>query len=257
MSTQKFYELARLNDEFESDEQVEQTERAVLKTLGEGISRGEAEDLAETLPANASGALLEGATEAEVPESPDLDEFYDTVAERAGLDREETPTKTQAIGVAVTETAGEDEVANAREQLPPGYDEVFEPPGTVRREPFDAEVRERLGLDSDPEARDVAAAVLEGFGERLAKGEAEVLANFLPADLEDAIVVDEPAKEQDYGPVEFLDRVGDLASVDKETANEYARAVLRTLAEVVPEDELDRATDQLPPEYDEFFESEA
>lgn len=254
MPTQKFYELARLNDAFETDEEVEQTERAVMKTLGEGLSRGEAEDLAETLPADASEALLDGATEAEVPESPPLEAFYDTVAERAGLDREAAPGKAQAIGVAVTETAGEDEVANAREQLPPGYDEVFEPPGAVRREPFDAEVRERLGLDSDPEARDVAAAVLEAFGERLAKGEAEDLARFLPADLEDALVVDEPAAEQDYDPVEFLDRVGDLAGVDKETANEYARAVLRTLAEVVSVDEFDRATDELPPEYEEFFE---
>ncbi|MFC7165741.1 DUF2267 domain-containing protein [Halospeciosus flavus] len=135
---------------------------------------------------------------------------------------------------------------------------MFEPPGTVRREPFAAEVRERLGLDSDPEARDVSAAVLEAFGERLAKGEAEDLARFLPADLQDALVVDDPAAEQDYGPVEFLDRVGDLADVDKETANEYARAVLWTLAEVVPEDELERATAELPPEYEEFFgEAEA
>ncbi|WP_230893009.1 DUF2267 domain-containing protein [Halobacterium sp. KA-6] len=252
MVTEGFYSLARTNDAFDTDAEVDATVDAVAETLGESLSRGETVDLAEHLPEDVSETLLDASADAEEPESPPLDEFYDRVAERADLDRATTPQKAQAVGVAIAESVG-DELGNARAQLPPAYEELFEPPA-VRREPFAETVRRRLDLDSDQEAQEASEAVLGALGERLPKGETEDLAVYLPADVEDAIVVDDPAEATDYSRSEFVLRVGERADVDNPTAHEYANVVLGRLAEVADDEELDRALEQLPVAYESFFE---
>lgn len=250
MPTETFIETARLNGEFRSDEEAHETTIAVLETLGEAISRGEATDLSEKLPAEFSDALLEAAADAEVPEAPSVDEFFDRIADRAGIDRAEAPDKVQGVMVALAETAG-DEYDDVRAQLPPAYDEVFEPARALRRQPFERAVQKRAGLDSEPEALDVTRAVLTALGERLSRGEAEDLAVYLPSDVEDAILEDR--LETDYSAEEFVERVAELGKWEEETAREYAEAVLTTLAEVAREEEIQRALDQLPSGYDDLL----
>lgn len=252
MAISGFYEVAHANASFDSDDEAQETAWAVMETLGESISRGEAVDLAEKLPTDLEEPLLEASAEAERPESPPLDEFYARVADRAGLDDESVRPKAQAVGVAVEELAAE-EVEDALDQLHPAYDELFHPVREVQRDPFAVTVRERLDLDTDDEAADVAEAVLETIGERLPKGEAEDLAVYLPADVEDWIVVDDPAAATDWSEAEFLAALDDRTPVDDVPAREQADAVLGRVSELATDREVDRALAQLPEEYESLF----
>ncbi|MCD2204977.1 DUF2267 domain-containing protein [Halobacterium sp. KA-6] len=117
-------EHAREYDSFDSDEHAEETVVAVLETLAERLSEGEAEDLAEQLPTKYANELQSPAPRH--PQKYSVPEFLDRVERRADLDYEGREPKTAAVLTALVDTVSGDELALAREQLPEEYDRLFE-----------------------------------------------------------------------------------------------------------------------------------
>lgn len=104
-------------------------ERAVIETLrtfGENVSTGQAEDVADVLPDEFADAVTSRADE--TPPASDPDEFVAAVAEREGSDvsQEEATVHVRAVMAAVAEHGGRNELQEAREQLPDEFDTVFE-----------------------------------------------------------------------------------------------------------------------------------
>lgn len=97
---------------------------ATLRTLGERLSAGEAEDLATYLPPGLRPALTEPASESQA--TFDVDEFLARVAERAGVDEPAAERGARAVLAVVADATGGHETKAARSQLPGAYDKLFE-----------------------------------------------------------------------------------------------------------------------------------
>jgi uncharacterized protein (DUF2267 family) len=104
---------------------------AVLHTLGERVSRGEAEDLATYLPDALARALLAGSRR----NPPDFgrDEFLARVAGRAGGSRPDARAHAATVFDVLGEVAGERAVGDVRSQLPAAFDPLFEAREAVTR----------------------------------------------------------------------------------------------------------------------------
>lgn len=98
-----------------SQEQAETVTRAVLATLAERISGGEARDLAAQLPVPLGNPLLPAAEEAE---SFGLDEFVRRVAERAGISRGEADRAVAAVLDTLRDAVTPGEFDHVLSQLP-------------------------------------------------------------------------------------------------------------------------------------------
>lgn len=99
--------------------------RATLATLSERLDPGEAGDVAAQLP----GEIGRYLTEVEGVESFPWREFVDRVAEREGLDegdRADATYHAQVVLAVVAEAVTPGELADLRDQLPEGYDDLFE-----------------------------------------------------------------------------------------------------------------------------------
>lgn len=115
---------AREYDGFDSQQQAEATVAAVLETLGERLSEGEAEDLADHLAGEYADELLGPAPRH--PQAYDVPEFLDRVERRADLDHDQREAKTAAAMTAIFDAVPDDEESRAREQLPAGYDRLLD-----------------------------------------------------------------------------------------------------------------------------------
>ncbi|MCD2199474.1 MULTISPECIES: DUF2267 domain-containing protein [unclassified Halobacterium] len=233
-----------------STPEAEDTAEAVLKTLSEGISHGEAADLAAPLPEPYARVLRE--TERGRAEPPAFEEFVSRVGDRLDVSEHEAEARSQAVVAALSETVGVEEVEDARSQLPPEYEEVFEPGEALGSESFVEAVADHGDL-SRAHARRASEVVLATLGERLSKGEAEDVAEYLPEDAAEWLVPDEPARALDYDFDELVAEVADQENVTRELAIEHAEAVTDVLADAVGEEELDRMQAQLPETYDPMF----
>lgn len=245
--TTDLVQLAREAADFDSDEQAERVVLATLAELGENVSPGEARALAQALPAAQAEALESGTRQDNTPET--VREFLDRVAAEADIDRAAVLPKVRSVMAALAEVAGEDELANARDQLPPEYGRIFQvgrPPVT---ESFVEELELHAAFESDEEARRAARAVLRTLGRRLSRGEASDIGAYLRGDAADWIVPAGSEAAEPFGTRVFVSRVADEAGVDEYTAERYIAAVAETLRDVVPTDELERAGTQLPAEF--------
>ncbi|MFC7165740.1 DUF2267 domain-containing protein [Halospeciosus flavus] len=98
--------------------------RATLQVLGERVSKGEAEDVAEHLP--------DEAAEWFVPDEParaldyDFDELVAHVADEESVSRTRAIQHLEAVTDVLAETVGESEFEQMRAQLPETYDPLFE-----------------------------------------------------------------------------------------------------------------------------------
>ncbi|MFB6194915.1 MAG: DUF2267 domain-containing protein [Haloplanus sp.] len=108
-------------------------------------------------------------------------------------------------------------------------------------------------FDSAEEARDAARATLETLGERLARGEAMDIADFLGPDPTAWIVEDQHEAAAEFDAEEFIERVADREGVSKQVAHRHAQAVFDGLESAVPGSELRRARTQLPDGYGMLF----
>lgn len=247
-----FLDIVRKRADLASTRDAQETAEAVLHALAESISHGEAADLAGPLSDDLAAELLE--PERARAEPPSRDEFLARIAERLDVGPDEALARSQAVMAALTEVVGEDEVEDARAQLPPEYESVFQPGESLGGESFAEAVQSRSDLDSRREALRATEATLETLGQRLSKGEAEDVAEYLPDEAADWLVPETPPRARDIDFDEFVQTVANQENVSDDRALEHIEAVTDVLAETVGEEEFERMEAQLPETYDPLFE---
>lgn len=248
MSEQEFRNLVQNAAPFDSEEQADRVARAALSRLGKNLSEGEAADLAEHLPEPYASALFEVDERHRSPES--LGDYLDAVGAEVGL-LDEPEATLRGVFSALTEYVGDEELANARDQLPSEYGAILAGGEVPVEETFVDAVRANTSLGG--EERDAAQATLEVLGERLTRDEAADLAAFLHGEATEWLVDYEDPAAGNFRPGEFVERVAARTGVPESRAETYVQEVSRTLALVVPDDELDRAAAQLPDEFGEIL----
>lgn len=234
------------------EEAAREATEATLETLGERITVGQADDLAELLPAAVADALAGATSEAN---EFSIDEFVGRVSERTGTDEEVALERARAVLSVLAEATGK-EFRNAREQLPGEYDLVLERALAMDADEFLERVRTEGGLDSTEAARTAAEATLRTLGERITAGQAADLATYLPEEFEAWLVDGGDDEVATYDADEFVDRVAERSGGDRETAVRHVRAVTATVAAAAGE-EFEDALDQLPAEYGGILGSES
>ena len=239
---------------------AERAARATLQTLGERISSGQARELAEDLPPELRGWLLDDGVEAQ---DFDAGEFLRRVAEREEVDPETAEHHAKAVFIALARLVRGEEIARMAAQLPDGYKALLHETRRRRRDPGAPEVigadmfiarvarRAALGL---PEAHRATEAVLETLAERIAGGEVDDLAEQLPAELRPPLERGKArtgGKAQRMSLDEFADRVAEREAIGYEQALDHARAVFATLRETLEDKEFSDLLSELPRGYHE------
>jgi uncharacterized protein (DUF2267 family) len=235
-----------------SAEAAERAAQATLTTLAERLSKGEARDLLEQLPAEMKPWVY---TESDA-ERFDFDEYLRRVAEREGVDVRTAERHARAVFFALGQAVSAEEIADVAAELPQDFEPLiaeaqrryFE---VLPAEEFLARVAERTGLDGDG-ALLATKAVLETLAERIAGGEVDDLIPQLPIELHEPLRrgkarSGDTARRMTLDT--FLDRIAERESVDPFQASEHARAVFATLREAISDKEFFDVTVQLPPDY--------
>lgn len=114
--------------EMDSPEEVESVVGATLRVLGQRIGSGDADEIAERLPADVVGYLrMEESEAAGFP----VDEFYQRVNDyqrEEGLDVDEATTQEHVpavLAALATDREIRQELRSVRGQLPDSYDTLF------------------------------------------------------------------------------------------------------------------------------------
>jgi uncharacterized protein (DUF2267 family) len=232
-------------------EAAERAVRATLETLAERLSKGEALDLAERLPAPLAGWL---ATDGG-PEPFHYDEFLRRVAAREGVDTTTAERHARAVFQALGQVAG-DEVSDMAAELPQDFAPVISEAQrrffrAVDAGTLETKVAARAGVDPE-QARHVTEAVLETLAERISGGEVDDLEALLPVGLREPL---ERGKARSGGRAtklsldRFLERVAQRLEVTPLDARRDVEAVFTALRETLPQEEFLDVTAQLPYEY--------
>ncbi|RDI72305.1 DUF2267 domain-containing protein [Halopelagius longus] len=113
----------------ESHDEAEHAALATLQTLGEHISEGEAEDVAERLPDEYEQTVTDRSDA--TPQEFSTEGFVRSVArrERGDVGGEEARTHARAVFATLADAGLEDELQDARSQLPDEFDTLFETDG--------------------------------------------------------------------------------------------------------------------------------
>jgi uncharacterized protein (DUF2267 family) len=231
---------------------AERAARATLRTLGERITRGEADDIAAQLPPEAAPYLESTARGAE---AFDVDEFVRRVAERAAVGIPDAERLASAVFLALGRALSPDEMDDLAAQLPRDILRLLpagDAPSSAPASAFVERVAARAGLDHDL-ARRATDAVLETLAERIAGGEVDDLIAALPVELHPPL---KRGKARTGGKAtrmsleEFVRRVAEREGAIRDDALNHARAVLTALRESVPDGEFYDITDQLPRDFD-------
>jgi uncharacterized protein (DUF2267 family) len=231
-------------------EQAERATRAVLQTLGERLSAGQARHLAEAL-APELGPWLGSDSGAE---PFDAEEFIRRVSKREDVDPETAARHARAVLVALSRSVSTDELDDMVAELPKSFAPLL-PRGErvelMPAEEFVRRVADRAGMDAGAALR-ATHAVLETLAERISGGEVRDLIDERPAPLH------EPLRQGDalsngaarrMSLDEFVRRIAEREGVVPGEAHEHARAVLATLREAVSRKEWLDVLAQLPEEY--------
>lgn len=107
-------------------QQARAATEATLWTLGEHLTAGEAANVDALLPEGLRGFLT--ATNDETPKEFSVEAFYRRVGDREEVAPEVARTHARAVTTVLATVVGENELQDAREQLPAEYDSLFEPP---------------------------------------------------------------------------------------------------------------------------------
>lgn len=226
--------------------------RAVLTTLLERLSGGQADDLVQQLrppPEVVSGT----ATLRNRPaESYDVEEFLRRVERREPTRDGDTRTHVSAVLQALRLVVSPAETADTLAQLPSGLADLGRAPGRPRHPAASGEelVRAvaRRGDLALEEAGRVTEGVLEALAERLPDREVNELTLQLPDDLSPPLARGRARRTAPRGlDVDaFLDLVGERLTVDPVLARTSARTVLPELAAAVDDPVLADVLVQLP-----------
>ncbi len=106
--------------------------RATLEVLGQRLFGDEAKNLAAQLPSEISYYLLQP----EINESFGVDEFFNRVSEREGVDLPDAVHHARVVISVLQEAVSPGEIEDVRAQLPDEFDPLFEAgsEGTMSRE---------------------------------------------------------------------------------------------------------------------------
>jgi uncharacterized protein (DUF2267 family) len=230
--------------------EAERAMRAVLQTLAERLSAGEARDLALQLPPEVAPFL--GTDSGAEPF--DADEFIRRVARREDVDQKEAARHARAVLLALSRSVSEEEFDDMLAELPKSFAALLPRGDRVQSMPaedFVRRVAERADLDIDA-ARRATDAVLETLGERISGGEIRDLLDVLPVELHDPLRRGDELSNGAARPMSltgFVRRVAEREGVIPAQAQEHARAVFATLREALPRTEWLDVNAQLPEEY--------
>ncbi len=111
--------------ELDSNEEAQKATRATLETLKERLAGNEPSNLAAQLPPEIA-PYVDGEGDRE---SFSVEEFYERVAQREGVSREEAVKHARAVATVVQSTVTGGEVDDVRSQLGNEYEELFGQPG--------------------------------------------------------------------------------------------------------------------------------
>jgi uncharacterized protein (DUF2267 family) len=125
MKGDQFIAEVRNLAELANDEEAEKATRATLETLRERLAGNEPSNLAAQLPPKVA-SYVEGSGSGE-PFS--VDEFYDRVAQKEGVDHDEAVKHARAVATVVQNAVTRGEVDDVRSQLGNEYGELFGQPG--------------------------------------------------------------------------------------------------------------------------------
>jgi uncharacterized protein (DUF2267 family) len=233
-------------------EEAERAIDATLRTLGERITRGEAEDIALFLPRELRPALTSSP---EPAEAFDREEFVRRVAAREDVDEGSAEAHARAAFTALGVAVAPGELRDMVAQLSSDYEPLFAAAGAGRRRarrPVDLldRVAELTGLDHEA-ARRATEAVLETLAVRISHGEVEDLEQELPPDLHAALEegLRESSAAKPMSLEEFVSHIAEREGADPLETRDHTRAVLRALREFVSDKEFSDVTAQLPKDY--------
>ena len=103
--------------------EAERATRATLETLAERLVGGEAHDLASQLPAELAHSLQ--LPDAGIGVKLTLDEFFELVREREGVELEEATLHARVVIGVLTEAVSQGEIKDVRVQLPAAFAQLF------------------------------------------------------------------------------------------------------------------------------------
>ena len=123
MNADQFVAEVRTAAGLEDREQALNAVRATLSTLRERLAGNEPNNLADQLPEEVAESLRGAGGQ----DNFSLSEFYDRVAEKEGVDREEAARHARAVGAVLQRAVTAGELDDVRWQLKDEYAEVFGP----------------------------------------------------------------------------------------------------------------------------------
>jgi uncharacterized protein (DUF2267 family) len=103
---------------------AERATMATLQTLGERLGGGEAKDFASQLPPQLATYALSGL--AGIGERFSIDEFFQRVSDREGVDLPQAVFHSRAVIEVLQEAVSRGEIKDIRAQLPADYNRLFE-----------------------------------------------------------------------------------------------------------------------------------
>ena len=106
-----------------SHTEAERATRATLETLAERLAGGEAHDLAAQLPPELARSLE--APDAGIGAKLTLDEFFELVSEREGVDLPDATFHARVVIGVLTEAVSIGEIQDVRVQLPVAFAQLF------------------------------------------------------------------------------------------------------------------------------------
>ena len=103
--------------------EAERATRATLETLAERLAGGEAHDLAAQLPPELARSLE--LPDAGIGAKLTLDEFFELVSERGGVDLPDATFHARVVIGVLTEAVSMGEIQDVRVQLPAAFAQLF------------------------------------------------------------------------------------------------------------------------------------
>lgn len=126
MQQDEFYGLVQERSQLDTTDRTETATEAVLETLGEALTGGEAEDVARQLPSGPAGALERADHDGA---GYDREAFGERVAERirgTDLENEEVDRYVQGVTDALVATLSQSELDDLKSQLDESTIPLFE-----------------------------------------------------------------------------------------------------------------------------------
>jgi uncharacterized protein (DUF2267 family) len=103
--------------------EAERATRATLETLAEWLVGGDAHDLASQLPPELARSLE--LPDAGIGAKLTLEEFFELVSEREGVELEEATLHARVVIGVLTEAVSRGEIKDVRVQLPAAFAQLF------------------------------------------------------------------------------------------------------------------------------------